>query len=137
MAAVTESMSRSPFTDPFAPNGRKALPILPSSSNNSPMHGGNDPMDITPSSTATTSMGPPALSSPVTERGPPTNGEYEATTNGTATAVGAAAATQQPKVVQTAFIHKLYKYVYMVVWGRSVRWLMAVTACWKIQGSSI
>jgi hypothetical protein len=27
-------------------------------------------------------------------------------------AVGAAAAAQQPKVVQTAFIHKLYKSVY-------------------------
>jgi hypothetical protein len=26
-------------------------------------------------------------------------------------AIGAAAAAQQPKVVQTAFIHKLYKYV--------------------------
>jgi hypothetical protein len=27
-------------------------------------------------------------------------------------AIGAAAAAQQPKVVQTAFIHKLYKYVF-------------------------
>lgn len=29
-------------------------------------------------------------------------------------AIGAAAAAQQPKVVQTAFIHKLYKYVFWV-----------------------
>jgi hypothetical protein len=28
-------------------------------------------------------------------------------------AIGAAAAAQQPKVVQTAFIHKLYKYVFL------------------------
>ena len=31
---------------------------------------------------------------------------------GNAPAIGAAAAAQQPKVVQTAFIHKLYKYVF-------------------------
>lgn len=41
--------------------------------------------------------------------------------NGPSQAIGAAAAAQQPKVVQTAFIHKLYKYVcrtasYGVVW---------------------
>ncbi|KAL0265239.1 Flocculation suppression protein [Diplodia seriata] len=37
------------------------------------------------------------------------------TTNGNTSSngpgIGAAAAAQQPKVVQTAFIHKLYKYV--------------------------
>ena len=32
--------------------------------------------------------------------------------SGNAPAIGAAAAAQQPKVVQTAFIHKLYKYVF-------------------------
>lgn len=123
MAATTESVSRSPFTDPFASsNGnRKSIPILPSSSNNSPRPSSSvaasDPMDITPSNnnTSTASMGPPittTLSSPVTDRA--TNGgDYEPpTTNGNSAAVvGAAAATQQPKVVQTAFIHKLYKYV--------------------------
>lgn len=36
------------------------------------------------------------------------NGENATNGNG-ATAIGAAAAAQQPKVVQTAFIHKLYK----------------------------
>ena len=69
-------------------------------------------MDITP---ATASMGPPALSSPAGERNGNTqtsNGDSDSATNGTAgPAVGAAAAAQQPKVVQTAFIHKLYKYV--------------------------
>ena len=44
-----------------------------------------------------------------------TNGSGEAANsnnNGPNQAVGAAAAAQQPKVVQTAFIHKLYKYAY-------------------------
>ncbi|KIW08188.1 uncharacterized protein PV09_01119 [Verruconis gallopava] len=118
MAATTESVQRSPFTDPFASTGpRKSIPILPSSSStNSPLPAASDPMDITPSSTtsttSTTTMGPPQMSSPTTDRPPnasATNGEYEPTSNGTsAPAVGAAAATQQPKVVQTAFIHKLY-----------------------------
>jgi hypothetical protein len=41
-----------------------------------------------------------------------TNGaEVGITSNPQNSAVGAAAAAQQPKVVQTAFIHKLYKYV--------------------------
>lgn len=71
-------------------------------------------MDITPS--AAPSMGPPVINSPAVER----NGTNQTTTtetdgaatNGTSgPAVGAAAAAQQPKVVQTAFIHKLYKYV--------------------------
>lgn len=40
------------------------------------------------------------------------HGDIEPSMNGTAgPAIGAAAAAQQPKVVQTAFIHKLYKYL--------------------------
>lgn len=39
-----------------------------------------------------------------------TNGSVDANTNAPNQAIGAAAAAQQPKVVQTAFIHKLYKY---------------------------
>ncbi|KAJ4305302.1 Flocculation suppression protein [Kalmusia sp. IMI 367209] len=72
-------------------------------------------MDITPSALPT--MGPPMLNSPVGDRNVAnqdqqnTNGDAEgkvANGNGIATPVGAAAAAQQPKVVQTAFIHKLY-----------------------------
>ncbi|KAF2191412.1 HSF-type DNA-binding domain-containing protein [Zopfia rhizophila CBS 207.26] len=67
-------------------------------------------MDITPSTLPT--MGPPVLSSPVGDRNgtsQPPNGDSDGATNGTsAPAIGAAAAAQQPKVVQTAFIHKLY-----------------------------
>jgi len=74
-------------------------------------------MDITPSTIPT--MGPPMLNSPVGDRAiggqdQHTNGDSEgknSNVNGSSTPVGAAAAAQQPKVVQTAFIHKLYKYV--------------------------
>jgi hypothetical protein len=80
-------------------------------------------MDITPSSTS--AMGPPTLTAPSADRHlTPThqthaqtqlaNGDSDGTLNGSgsaAPAVGAAAAAQQPKVVQTAFIHKLYKWV--------------------------
>jgi hypothetical protein len=64
-------------------------------------------MDITPTST---SMGPPSSG---LDQGR-TNGDVEHTSpngNSSAPAVGAAAAaaSQGPKVVQTAFIHKLYK----------------------------
>lgn len=68
-----------------------------------------DPMDLTPSNT----MGPPQSSSPIADRTAGSqhlNPDSEPTINGTGSAaVGAAAAAQQPKVVQTAFIHKLYK----------------------------
>ena len=37
--------------------------------------------------------------------------------SGNAPAIGAAAAAQQPKVVQTAFIHKLYKYVFFFLFS--------------------
>ena len=79
-------------------------------------------MDITPTPTST--MGPPTLNCASFERNgnaqphtqslaQSTNGDLGNTSpNGTlASAVGAAAAAQQPKVVQTAFIHKLYKWV--------------------------
>jgi hypothetical protein len=70
-------------------------------------------MDLTPSTT----MGPPQSSSPIADRNTSSqhlNPDSEPTVNGSGgaavgAAVGAAAAAQQPKVVQTAFIHKLYK----------------------------
>jgi hypothetical protein len=71
-------------------------------------------MDITPSPLPV--MGPPILSSPVAERNngiQSLHGDDSSGMNGGSTpAIGAAAAAQQPKVVQTAFIHKLYKWVY-------------------------
>jgi hypothetical protein len=61
-------------------------------------------------------MPPPAISSPAIDRqtNGKVNGDAESNTdmgngNSGSGAVGAAAAAQQPKIVQTAFIHKLYK----------------------------
>lgn len=75
-----------------------------------------DPMDMTP--TASAAMAPPGHSSPeIDATGPLGNGNYGEPThvqNGaTGNGMSAAAATssQQPKVVQTAFIHKLYRYI--------------------------
>jgi len=72
-------------------------------------------MDVT--SPASTVMGPPVNSSPEMDHdgghNGTTQGESATTMNGvTGNSISAAAAasSQQPKVVQTAFIHKLYKY---------------------------
>ena len=60
-------------------------------------------------------MGPPILSSPNGDRSNDhllaNQGEQQqqSVNGGPNHPVGAAAAAQQPKVVQTAFIHKLYK----------------------------
>ncbi|SLM35494.1 flocculation suppression protein [Lasallia pustulata] len=69
-------------------------------------------MDVTPPTS--TSMGPPMNSSPETDQGGGSNhvvhSEAAHMPNGSGNALSAAAAasSQQPKVVQTAFIHKLY-----------------------------
>lgn len=72
-----------------------------------------DPMEVTPPSSAM--MAPPARTSPEGE----TNGVHDhmgmgdqpssGSLAGPSAAAAAAAGAQQPKVVQTAFIHKLYK----------------------------
>jgi hypothetical protein len=70
-------------------------------------------MDITPPSSVAAG-GIPIHSSPDSDRTGAINSngaEVGITSNPQNSAVGAAAAAQQPKVVQTAFIHKLYKYV--------------------------
>jgi len=72
-----------------------------------------DPMEVTPPASAM--MAPPARTSPDSE----TNGVHDhiamgdqphsGNLSGPNAAAAAAAGAQQPKVVQTAFIHKLYK----------------------------
>ncbi|KAF2760969.1 hypothetical protein EJ05DRAFT_491816 [Pseudovirgaria hyperparasitica] len=114
MASTTESLSRSPFqADQHTSGSHKSIPILPSTSASSNLSVPGDPMDVSPSHDQT--MGPPAMSSPSAERTGPSNSQLhvsnqdtEGTNGNTGSAVGAAAAAQQPKVVQTAFIHKLY-----------------------------
>jgi hypothetical protein len=59
-------------------------------------------------------MGPPMNSSPNGDRmseQPGSDQLHHTSNGGSSQPVGAAAAAQQPKVVQTAFIHKLYKLV--------------------------
>ena len=137
MASVGEPLSRSPFTNSspgFNNHLAKSIPILPSSSASATSAG--DPMDI--SQSRTPPMGPPMHGSPNGDRIGEQPGsvlmdqQHLATNGGNGQPVGAAAAAQQPKVVQTAFIHKLYK---SVVSGRSsVAFVANVrTACSKIR----
>lgn len=122
-----ESQSNSPdegdhpsphTTESNETKGAAGLSIL-SSTTQARETANGDPMDTTASALAT--MGPPTLSSPEVEQiggvvsgatgaGEPMNSGQP----GPGAALGAAAAVAaaaQPKVVQTAFIHKLYKYV--------------------------
>ena len=67
-------------------------------------------------------MGPPIHSSPNGDRmseQPGSEQQHHASNGGSGQPVGAAAAAQQPKVVQTAFIHKLYKSVICSEFGMS------------------
>lgn len=74
-----------------------------------------DAMDTSP-----TSMAPPQNSSPELEHGTTlTNGNSE---TGPAAAPAAAAAAQGPKVVQTAFIHKLYNMLEDTSIQRLISW---------------
>lgn len=107
--------------------GNREPPVMTPTSRHpsDPLNG--DPMDVTPPPPpSSTTMGPPTNTSP--------NGEHTTTHNFTSSNAGesgisnnpssaptvsgaanAAAATQQPKLVQTAFIHKLYKYVWILL----------------------
>lgn len=96
-------------------SAERTVPIIQTPAQSSPQLPG-DPMVVT--SPAPTMGPPPARSSP--DRG--ANGTHEQTSavgeqaqNGNVQSPGAGAATQgsapQPKVQQTAFIHKLYKCV--------------------------
>ena len=114
MASAGEPLNRNPFhsgDQGFNSNPPKIIPILPSSTASASSSG--EPMDTSQNGPAP--MGPPALSSPNGDRANEQhssgqNEQHQSTTNGTSSQpVGAAAAAQQPKVVQTAFIHKLYK----------------------------
>jgi len=103
------------MSDPNTSSPR-TVPILltPTNQHSTPAQG--DPMDVSSPTNAT--MGPPARTSPENE----TNGSREHSgamidqghlggISGPNAAAAAQAGAQAPKVVQTAFIHKLYKCV--------------------------
>lgn len=115
MSLQRDTYARSPFSHASSQiAGQRSLPILPSPTQSSESLQG-DPMDVTLPTPAM--MAPPVHSSPDMDQGgqPTSNGHGEIHSNnmlsGPGLGASAAAAAQQPKVVQTAFIHKLYKYV--------------------------
>lgn len=92
---------------PNASDRSRTIPVLNASTHSSESPRG-DPMDTTPPPSA--SMGPPLNSSPDMDQTHNSSGAGEGKDqNNTHTGGAAAAAAQGPKVVQTAFIHKLYK----------------------------
>ncbi|KAM5432674.1 Flocculation suppression protein [Microsporum canis] len=109
----------------------RTIPLLSSTAPANDSISPGDPMDMSPSTSTTTSMAPPL------QNGPETDTANANHTNGTAMdsiqsqntnsnhPIGAAAAGQQPKVVQTAFIHKLYSMLqdpsiqHLISWSSS------------------
>jgi hypothetical protein len=137
MASVSEPLRRSPFVNEsrsFRPPTTRTLPILSSSSANANRSG--DKMDVSQPQVAP--MGPPQ-SSPNGERHSEQHQAEHQGQNGqngaSSQLVGAAAAAQQPKVVQTAFIHKLYKFVLSLI-TRNAAMADRSTVCWRISLSS-
>ncbi|OJJ33145.1 hypothetical protein ASPWEDRAFT_114734 [Aspergillus wentii DTO 134E9] len=111
MSSLADPPARSTFSTD-APGKTRKLPVL-SSSVTSSAHSSGEPMEVTPPTSAMTGPAPPVQNSPDSDRtgANTTNGSAEvgsSNNHGPNQAVGAAAAAQQPKVVQTAFIHKLY-----------------------------
>ncbi len=126
---MTESRS-------FRPPTTRTLPIL-SSSSASANRSSPDKMDVSqPPQVAP--MGPPQ-SSPNGERQSEQNQAEHQGQNGQNGAsgqlVGAAAAAQQPKVVQTAFIHKLYKSVSHLITFHAAK-ADRTAVCWRTRPSS-
>lgn len=131
MDLTDESAQRSPFMSDSDPGQTTArtVPILhpPVIQTSAPSPG--DPMEVTPPASAM--MAPPARTSPDSE----TNGVHDqmvmgdqphsGSLAGPNAAAAAAAGAQQPKVVQTAFIHKLYNMLedqsiqHLISWSNS------------------
>ena len=124
MSVMAEARVRSPFGGPEArANGTRHVTLLPSAVVSGGSYKHPDAMDTTPPNSAT--LAPPQTSSPEAEmdesnqngsRNNHSGGQGEQSTstngaNGATLSAAAATSAQQPKVVQTAFIHKLYKYV--------------------------
>ncbi|RQM04730.1 hypothetical protein DH86_00004331, partial [Scytalidium sp. 3C] len=115
MELTEDRATRSPFpSEPDSSQGiARTVPIVqPSTVQTAAPPSTGDPMDV--SNPASQMMAPPTRSSPE----PGANGAHEngssgeqqtnSSSAGPNAAAAAAAGAQQPKVVQTAFIHKLY-----------------------------
>lgn len=104
MTSIGDPIRSSPFdADRLQRPHIKDLPILSASTTPSG-HSPSDPMDLSPGyRDAQTS------NSPNSDRHATALGADKEHVNGISAPTGAAAAAQQPKVVQTAFIHKLYR----------------------------
>jgi hypothetical protein len=88
-----------------APNDPRTIPIIQTPLVQTTAPSPSDPMEVTPSPSA---MAPPDTNGIHEHMGmadQPSSGSLA----GPSAAAAAAAGAQQPKVVQTAFIHKLYK----------------------------
>lgn len=115
METTDERARRGPFMGDtqIVQTTARTVPILHTLQSSAPSIGGS--MDVTPLATA--SMAPPARTSPDRDA----NGVHDqmmmvdqpssGSLAGPNAAAAAATSAQQPKVVQTAFIHKLYKSV--------------------------
>jgi len=110
MTSVGEPLRNGAFDgDRLSTGTTKDLPIMPSSATSSG-HSPCDPMDLSPH--AASFHDPHASSgSPNSDRHQHTPDKDMIANGNGGGPVGAAAAAQQPKVVQTAFIHKLYRWV--------------------------
>jgi hypothetical protein len=87
------------------PNDPRTIPIIQTPTLQTTAPSPSDPMEVTPSPSA---MAPPDTNGVHEHMGmvdQPSSGSLA----GPSAAAAAAAGAQQPKVVQTAFIHKLYK----------------------------
>lgn len=113
MASAVEPLNTSAFQSDalgIDTHPAKSIPILPSTAASVTEPG--EPMDTSQNQGG--SMEPLSLNGQdgdeANELTPTGQPDQQHSTNGVAShPVGAAAAAQQPKVVQTAFIHKLYK----------------------------
>jgi hypothetical protein len=135
MASTMEPLRRDPFSNDqgsYTPKISKHVPMLGTVSGVEE----GDPMDMSQSSGVP--VNPPTSSPEGDHAGDMLHsgsGELQVpNTNGTSMPAGAAAT--QPKIVQTAFIHKLYKYVKCTETMRNFVTDMT-TACSKIKASNI
>ena len=116
MASIGVSPRNSPFDSDRLGRGHvKDLPILSASATPNG-HSPAEPMDLSPSAAGFRDT--QVSNSPSSDRHAlhSSNVSEKDQTNGSYGPVGAAAAAQQPKVVQTAFIHKLYRWVWSSDW---------------------